>query len=224
MKFHKFHKFPPISPVFGPAVLARKKDSNSYAFSMVAALMFPPRAPQNMFFLKYWLQTKILGVFMKICEIQLQNWFLKILRGPWPARAGNLNIPIGILRFLSLPGPHGSLQNRKKLKIPAQNALFHSKTGFSASGAKKSPQNVMFMQGFGQGPPMSIFGPPDAFLVPRIIKGGILQDSIGFYRIIGIQPASQPASRGLQLKDILKDILKDFLKEFLKDFLYTGYP
>ena len=52
MKFHKFHKFPPISQVFGPAALARKKDSNSYAFSMVAALMFPPRAPQNMFFLK----------------------------------------------------------------------------------------------------------------------------------------------------------------------------
>ena len=67
--FMKFHKFPPISPVFGPAVLARKKDSNSYAFSMVAALMFPPRAPQNMFSWKYWFQTKILGIFMKICEI-----------------------------------------------------------------------------------------------------------------------------------------------------------
>ena len=52
MNFHKFHKFPPISPVFGPAALARKKDSNSYALSMVAALMFPPRAPQNLFFLK----------------------------------------------------------------------------------------------------------------------------------------------------------------------------
>ena len=83
---------------------------------------------------------------MKICEIQLQNWFLKILRGPWPARAGNLNIPIGILRFLSLPGPHGSLQNRKKRKIPAQIALFHSKTGFSASGAGKiAPERYVYV-------------------------------------------------------------------------------
>ena len=82
---------------------------------------------------------------MKFGEIWLQNWVLRILRGPWPARAGNLNIPIGILRFLSLPGPLGSLQNIKKLQIPAQIALFHSKTGFPASGAKKTPQNVMFM-------------------------------------------------------------------------------
>ena len=75
---------------------------------------------------------------------------------------------------------------------------------------------------------MSVFSPPGAFLVARIIKLGILWDFIGFYRIIGIQPASQPpsqpASRGLQLKDILKDILKDSLKDFLKDFSYIGYP
>ena len=83
---------------------------------------------------------------MKCGENQPQNWVLRILRGPWPARAGNLNIPIGILRFLSLPGPHGSLQNRKKLQIPAQIALFHSKTGFSASGAKKiAPERYVYV-------------------------------------------------------------------------------
>ena len=109
---------------------------------------------------------------MEFCEIWPQNWVLRILRGPWPARAGNLNIPIGILRFLILPGPLGSLQNRKKLQIPAQIPLFQSRIGFSASGAKKtSPERYV---GFGQGPPMSIFGPPAAFLVPKIIKGGIL--------------------------------------------------
>ena len=82
---------------------------------------------------------------MKFSEIGLQNWVLRILRGPWPARAGNLNIPIGILRFLSLPGSHGLLQN-KKLQISTQIALFHSKTGFSASGAKKiSPERYVYV-------------------------------------------------------------------------------
>ena len=63
MKFHKFLSFPGISPVFGPAALARKKDSNSYAFPMVAALMFPPRAPQNMFFLKILVSNQNFGDF-----------------------------------------------------------------------------------------------------------------------------------------------------------------
>ena len=63
MKFHKLRNLPPISPVFGPAALARKKDSNSYAFSMVAALMFPPRAPQNMFFLEILVSNEDFGDF-----------------------------------------------------------------------------------------------------------------------------------------------------------------
>ena len=65
---------------------------------------------------------------------------------PWTAGAGNLDIPIGISRFLSLPGPHGLLQNRKKTKISAQIAFFHSKTGFSDSGAKKiSPERYVYV-------------------------------------------------------------------------------
>ena len=83
---------------------------------------------------------------MEFCEMQSQIWVLRILRGPWPARAGNPNIPIGILRFLSLPGPHGLLQNSKKLKNSAQIALFHSKTGFSASGAEKiAPERYVYV-------------------------------------------------------------------------------
>ena len=113
MKLHKFHTFPPISPVFGPAALARKKDSNSYALSMVAALMFPPRARQNMFFLKILVSNQNFGGCHEIGEIWQQNQITGVLRDPWPAQAGNLNIPIGILRFLSLPGPLGSLQNRE---------------------------------------------------------------------------------------------------------------
>ena len=41
-KFHKFHQISPISPDLGPAALARRKDSNSYGFSMVAARTFLP--------------------------------------------------------------------------------------------------------------------------------------------------------------------------------------
>ena len=74
-----------------------------------------------------------------------------ILRGPWPAGAGNLDIPIGILRFLSLPGPHGSLQNRENHKISTEIALFHSKTGFSASAAKKNAPERYVYVGFWAG-------------------------------------------------------------------------
>ena len=40
--FHKFHEISPISPGLGPAALARRKDSNSNGFSMVAARTFLP--------------------------------------------------------------------------------------------------------------------------------------------------------------------------------------
>ena len=66
MNFHKFHKFSPISLVFGPAALARKKDSNPYAFSMVAALMFPPRAPPNLFSLEILVPDQHFGDFHEI--------------------------------------------------------------------------------------------------------------------------------------------------------------
>ena len=83
---------------------------------------------------------------MEFGEIWLQNGVLWILRGPWPARAGNLNIPIGILRFLSLPGSHGLIQNRRKRKICTQITLFHSKIGFSASWAEKiCPERYVYV-------------------------------------------------------------------------------
>ena len=116
----------------------------------------------------------MLGNFMKFCEIWLQNWVLRILRGRWPARAGNLNIPIGILRFLSLPGPHGSLQNRKKLQIPAQIALFRSKTGFSAFGAEKiAPERYVYV-GFWAGAANVDFWSPRCVFDAQNIKFGIL--------------------------------------------------
>ena len=107
-------------------------------------------------------------------EIQLQNKIFMILGGPWPARAGNLDIPIGILRFLSLPGPLRSLQNRVNHKISFEIAFSNPKQVFPPLDLKKWPQNVTFIKGFWQGPPMSIFAPPDAFLEPKSIKGCIL--------------------------------------------------
>ena len=109
MKFHKFHNFPPISPVFGPAALARKKDSNSYAFSMVAALMFPPRAPQNLFFLKILVSNQNFGGFHEILWNLAPELGFKDSEGSLAGPGWKPQYPIGILRFLSLPGPHGSL-------------------------------------------------------------------------------------------------------------------
>ena len=71
-----------------------------------------------------------------------------ILGGPWPAWAGNLDIPIGILRFLGLPGPHGSLQNRENHKISIEIALFRSKTCFPTSGPQKMAPERYVYEGF----------------------------------------------------------------------------
>ena len=110
-----------------------------------------PGTPKSVFASKCWILTTIMGNFMKFCEIQPQNWVLRILRGPWPARAGNLNIPIGILRFLSLPGPLGSLQNRKKLQIPAQITLFTPKLVFLPLGLKNRPRTLRLCRVLGRG-------------------------------------------------------------------------
>ena len=58
MQLHKFHKVPVILQVFGAVALALKKDSNSYAFPMVAAVMFPPRATQNLFLLQLFVSNQ----------------------------------------------------------------------------------------------------------------------------------------------------------------------
>ena len=111
---------------------------------------------------------------MKFGEIWLQNWILMILGGPWPARAGNLDIPIGILRFLGLPGPHGSLQNKENHKISVEIALFQSKTGFSTSGAQKmAPERYVYV-GFWAGSANVDFWFPRCVFDAQNIKFGIL--------------------------------------------------
>ena len=146
MKIHKFHNFPPISPVFGPAALARKKDSNSYAFSMVAALMFPPRAPQNLFFWKILVSNQNFGDFhANLWNLAPELGFKDSegsLAGPgWKPQYSYRNIEVS-----EPPRTTRITPKQKKLKIPAQIALFHSKTGFSASGAKKiSPERYVYV-------------------------------------------------------------------------------
>ena len=149
---------------------------------------------------------------MKFGEIQLQNEIFMILGGPWPARAGNLDIPIGILRFLSLPGPLRSLQNRENHKISFEIALFQSKTGFSASGPQKMPPERYVYKGFLAGAAIVDFCPARCVFGAQKHKRVHFIESIGFYRIIdscGLQPL---------------DVLKDFLKDLLKDFLHIGNP
>ena len=111
---------------------------------------------------------------MKFGEIWLQNWILMILGGPWPARAGNLDIPIGILRFLSLPGPLRSLQNTGNHKKLLEFASFPSKTGFSNPGGKKvAPERYVYV-GFLAGAANVDFWSATSVSMPKIIKGCFL--------------------------------------------------
>ena len=66
MEFHKFPYFSSISQDFGPAALASKKDSISYAFSMVVVLIFLPGHGQIWFFMKILVPNQYFGHFHKI--------------------------------------------------------------------------------------------------------------------------------------------------------------
>ena len=104
-----------------------------------------------------------------------------ILGGPWPAWAGNLDIPIGILRFLGLPGPHGSLQNRENHKISIEIALFRSKTGFCTSGPQKMAPEPYVYQWFWAGAANVDFWSPRCVFDAHKYK---IWYSIGFHEIL----------------------------------------
>ena len=164
MEIHKFPWFWSISWDFGPAALASKKNSNSYAFSMVVVLIFLPEHGQIWFFMQILVPNQYWGIFMKFPEILMQNQILEVLRGPWPARAGNVNIPCGILRFLSLPGPLRSLQKGENHKFPIEITFFHSRTVLSAPGPQKMvPERYVYV-GFLAGAANVGFGCPKCIL------------------------------------------------------------
>ena len=153
-----------------------------------------------------------MGKFMKFHEIWLQHEIFMILGGPWPARAGNLDIPIGILRFLSLPGPLRSLQKQRKSQNSRWNRSFPVQNKFlRLSASKMAPERYVY-KGFLAGAAKADFCSARCVFGAQRYKRLHFTESIGFYRIIG--------SCGLQPLDFLKD----FLKNFLKDFLYGGHP
>ena len=118
---------------------------------------------------------------MKCLEIFMQNEILEVLRGPWPARAGNLDIPIGILRFLSLPGPLRSLQNREIPKTFIEITFLHSKTRFAAPGPQKmAPERYVYV-GFLAGAANVVFWSPRCVFGAQNHKGTYF---IGFHRIL----------------------------------------
>ena len=119
--------------------------------------------------------------FMKFAEFWVQNQILWVLRGPWLARAGNLDIPIGILRFLSLPGPLRSLQNREIPKIFIEITFLHSKTGFAAPGPQKmAPERYVYV-GFLAGAANVGFWSPRCVFGAQNHKRAYF---IGFHRIL----------------------------------------
>ena len=118
---------------------------------------------------------------MNFDENLIQKKIFMILGGPWPARAGNLDIPIGILRFLSLPGPLRSLQNGENHKSHIEITFFHSRTGFSASGPQKVvPERYVYV-GFLAGAANVGFWSPRCVFGAQNHKRAYF---IGFHRIL----------------------------------------
>ena len=152
MKFHEFHTFSPISPVFGPAALARKKDSNSYGFSMVAASTFLPGHP------KIWFSMKILdsdqnnGEFDEIWWNLTPEWGFKdsegSLAGPgWKPQYSYRNIKVSEPpRTTRIAPKQKKPQNsRPNRTFPLQNWFFR------LWGEKKLPRTLCLCRVLGRG-------------------------------------------------------------------------
>ena len=75
-------------------------------------------------FVKFTRISQFPAKFLEILQKQLQNSFWRILVVPWPPHAGNLVIPIGILRFSGLPGGPETLQNAKSGGNPLKTWKF----------------------------------------------------------------------------------------------------
>ena len=81
-----------------------------------------PQKPKNTIKTIIFLNFTEISPFSAEFLEDLQNYakitFWRILVVPWPPHAGNLVIPVGILRFLSSPGGLQTLQNPKMVKFP----------------------------------------------------------------------------------------------------------
>ena len=180
MKSHKFTYSPAISQDFRPAALPRKNAMIPMLFQWLQGSYSSPGTPKTEFS-KKCIRTKTMGNSMIPHVIRIQNDIFMILGGPWPARAGNLDIPIGILRFLSLPGPQWSLQNRGNHKIPVAIVLCQSKTSFSGFGPRKMDPERYVYTGFLAEAAKVYFWLPRCVFVAQSHRN---VHCIGFHRIL----------------------------------------
>ena len=80
-----------------------------------------PRKPKNplktVISPKFTKKSQFSAEFLENLEKDAKITFWRILAVPWPPHAENIDIPIGILRFLSSPGGLETLQNPKNGEI-----------------------------------------------------------------------------------------------------------
>ena len=73
----------------------------------------PEKKPKTDIFPKFTKISPFSAEFLENLENNAKITFWRILVVPWPPHAENIDIPIGILRFLSSPGGLETLQNTR---------------------------------------------------------------------------------------------------------------
>ena len=148
---------------------------------MVAALVFLPGHPKFWFFMEILDSDQNNGEFHEIWWNLAPELGFKdsegSLAGPgWKPQYSYRNIEVSVPPRMTRIAP-----KQKKLKISAQIALFHSKTGFSASGARKiAPERYVYV-GFWAGAANVDFWFPRCVFGAQNHKRGYF---IGFHRIL----------------------------------------
>ena len=84
----------------------------------------PKNTTQSIIFLKFTKISRFPAQFLENLQNDAKITFWRILVVPWPPHAENLDIPIGILRFLGVPGRPETLQNAKKQEKQLKHEIF----------------------------------------------------------------------------------------------------
>ena len=181
MKFHKFHEVSPISPVSGPAALERKKDSNSYAFSMVAALMFPPRAPQNLIFMRILVSNQFLGDFHEIWWNLAPELGFKDSEGSLTGRGWKPQYSYRNIEVFEPPRTTRIAPKQKKTENSGPNRTFPLQDWFFCLwGYKNRPRTLRLCRVLGRGRQCRFLVPQMRFWCPK----HKIWYSIGFHEIL----------------------------------------
>ena len=131
MKIHEFHKFcwfcdPPRNPMNSLLKIKVWAAWTSKILKTIKINIFAKFTKNQYFPNNSW----------KICKMMQKNTFWRILVVPWPPHAENLNIPIGILMFSTIPGGLQTLQKRKIIKISPKLRKFRKNHENSANFMK----------------------------------------------------------------------------------------